>query len=324
MILVTGATGFLGSALVDRLVADGEFGDVIAAIRRSDRQWPSRVIPVQTGELSSVTDWSAALRGVEKVVHCAARVHVMRDKTRDPLGAYRQVNVDGTLCLARQAAEAGVSRFVFVSSIKVNGESTKQGHPFTADDAPAPLDPYGVSKLEAEQGLQEISLRTGMELVIVRPPLVYGPRVPANFLRLLQIVDKNIPLPLGGVKNKRSIVSIYNLVDFLVHVASHPAAAGGCFLVSDDQDLSTPDLVRKIGKCFGKRVFVFPVPEMLLKLAGIATGKGHDVERLLGSLQVDIKKAKDLGWSPVISLDDALGKTVSWYRGNKINFSKLS
>jgi UDP-glucose 4-epimerase len=311
MILVTGATGFVGGALVDRLVADAEFGDVIAAIRRSDRQWPSRVIPVQIGELSAITDWSAALRGVEKVVHCAARVHVMRDKTRNPLDAYRQVNVDGTLCFARQAAEAGVSRFVFVSSIKVNGESTESGHPFTADDCPAPLDPYGVSKLEAEQGLREISLRTGMEVVIVRPPLVYGPGVKANFASMLRWLARGVPLPLGAISNVRSMVSLDNLVDLLVTCLKHPAAAGEIFLVSDAEDVSTTELLRRTAIVMGKDAWLVPFPAKLLELGAAFVGKRDVALRLCSSLQVNIDKTcRTLGWQPPLTLDQGLKKAA--------------
>lgn len=316
---VTGANGFIGNALYNHLVSKG---DLVRAIVRDRKGYFDECVEV--GDIGVNTDWFSALEGIDVLFHCAGRAHILVEKASDPLAEFRRINRDATVELVRSAAKIGVRRVVFLSSVGVMGMDSNNRLPFSENDKPSPVWDYAVSKLEAEELLKEVSVETGIEVVIVRPPMVYGPGVPANFLRLLQIVDKNIPLPLGGVRNKRSIVSIYNLVDFLVYLASHPAAAGGCFFVSDDHDLSTPDLIRRIGKSFGKRVSIFPVPEMLLKIAGMATGRGHDVERLLSSLQVDIKKAKDLGWSPVISLDDALEKTVGWYRGNKINFSKLS
>lgn len=311
MILVTGASGFVGSALVKRLVIESAFGGVVAVSRRLDVSWPEGVRRVQVSDLLPTTDWSVALLQVDAVVHCAARVHVMQDNASDPLQAYRHVNVEGTLHLARQAAAAGVRRFVFVSSIKVNGESTLPGVPFTADDAPAPLDPYGVSKMEAEQGLQEISAQTGMEVVIVRPPLVYGPEVKANFAAVMRWVARGVPLPLGAIHNARSMVALDNLVDLLVTCLSHPAAAGQTFLVSDGEDVSTTSLLRRTAQAMGKQAFLLPVPAGLLQLAAALLGKRDVAQRLCGSLQVDIGKTRRLlGWSPPLTPDQGLRKAV--------------
>lgn len=311
MILVTGATGFVGSALANRLMADGTCGGVVAALRRLDASLPEGVKLVQTGDLLPTTDWGVALQQVDSVVHCAARVHVMQDIANNPLDAYRHVNVQGTLNLARQAAQAGVCRFVFVSSIKVNGEATRPGNPFTADDAPAPLDPYGVSKMEAEQSLRDISAQTGMEVVIVRPPLVYGPGVKANFASMMRWVARGAPLPLGSIHNARSMVALDNLVDLLVTCLKHPAAAGQTFLLSDGEDVSTTELLRRTAQVMGKPARLLPVSAALLQMGAALLGKGDVAQRLCGSLQVDISKTRQLlGWSPPLTLDQGLKKAV--------------
>lgn len=311
MILVTGATGFVGGALLNRLAADGELSGVVAAVRRSDVTLPEGVRSVQVGDLSPTTNWTAGLQDVEAVVHCAARVHVMQDDATNSLELYRRVNVQGTINLARQAAKAGVKLFVFVSSIKVNGDVTFPGHPFTAEDKPAPSDPYGVSKHEAEQGLRELSAQTGMRVVIVRPPLVYGPGVKANFASMMRWVSYGVPLPLGSIHNARSMVALDNLVDLLVTCLRHPAAAGQTFLVSDGEDVSTTELLRRTAYAMGKKVFLLPVPASWLRFAFTFLGRPEVAQRLCDSLQVDIEKTRRLlGWNPPLSLDQGLKKTV--------------
>jgi nucleoside-diphosphate-sugar epimerase len=265
----------------------------------------------QIRDMTAATDWNAALIGVQAVVHCAARVHVMQDDATDPLHAHREVNVNGTLNLARQAAQAGVRRFVFISSIKVNGEATQPGQPFTADDVPVPLDPYGVSKLEAELGLREIDAQTGMEVVIVRPPLVYGPGVKANFASMMRWVARGIPLPLGAIQNARSMVALDNLVDLLVTCLTHPGAGGQTFLVSDGEDVSTTELLRRTAQAMDKKALLLPVPAAVLELGASLLGKRALAQRLCGSLQVDIEKTRRLlGWSPPLTLDQGLKKAV--------------
>jgi UDP-glucose 4-epimerase len=238
----------------------------------------------------------------------------MRETMMDPLEAFRQVNVAGTLNLARQAAEAGVRRFVYVSSIKVNGERSRPGVAFTAEDTPHPEDPYGLSKREAEVGLRALSHETGLEVVIIRPPLVYGPGVNANFLRLMRLVERGIPQPLGAVYNHRSLVSVDNLVDLLVHCLDDPRAAGETFLVSDGEDLSTPRLIREIASAMGRPARLLPVPVSVLRLAGRLSGRSGVVERLCGSLRVDIgKTCERLDWTPPLSVQEGIRRTVEHY-----------
>jgi nucleoside-diphosphate-sugar epimerase len=286
-------------------------GCLVASARRVDKMWPESVRAVQVGNQSSTTDWSDALQGVDAVVHCAARVHVMHDGATDPLAAYRLVNVEGTLNLARKAAATGVRRFVFVSSIKVNGEATQLGHPFNADEAPAPLDPYGVSKFEAERVLRALEAETGMEVVIVRPPLVYGPGVKANFASMVRWVERGVPLPLGAIHNARSMVALDNLVDLLMLCIKHPAAAGQTFLVSDGEDVSTTELLRRTAQAMGKKPLLVPVPAAVLELGAALLGKRAVAQRLCGSLQVDIEKTRNLlNWTPPLTLDQGLRKAV--------------
>lgn len=312
-LLVTGASGFVGSALLFRLSRDGEH-QVRAAVRREVGNIPEGVTPVQVGELYSEIGWRSPVSGVDGVVHLAARVHVMRDSAADPLAEFRRVNVAGTLNLARQAAAAGVRRFVFISSIKVNGEGTSLGKSYAADDVPGPVDPYGISKLEAELGLREVAADTGMEVVIIRPPLVYGPQVKGNFLRLLQCVERGIPLPFVNVDNRRSLVNVRNLVDLIVRCIEHPVAAGETFLVSDGEDVSTGDLVRHVAAAMGRKPRLFPVPLSLTRSMLKVMGREDLWQRLFGSLQVSCDKARDLlGWRPPVSVAEGLEEIGRWY-----------
>lgn len=305
-ILVTGANGFVGSALCATLQARGE--PVLPAVRRATLAGQHAI-----GDFDAATDWAPALVDCGAVIHLAARVHVMRDRAGDPLAAFRAVNVDATLNLARQAAASGVKRFVFVSSVKVNGEATVE-RPFTAFDAPAPGDAYGQSKLEAEIALAALARETGLELVVVRPPLVYGPGVRANFLKLMQLVKKGVPLPLGAIRNRRSMVALDNLLDLLIVCARHPDAAGQTFMVSDGHDVSIAELLRMLAQSMGRPARLLPVPAGLLAGAAALLGKSAVASRLLGSLQVDIGHTRArLGWQPVASVQESLDKAVAHF-----------
>ncbi len=265
-------------------------------------------------EIGGDTDWSGVVRGVTAIVHCAARVHVMNESETDPLSAFRRVNVQGTLQLARQAANSGVRRFIFISSIKVNGEATLPNAPFAATDRPAPIDPYGVSKMEAEQQLRELSSATGMEVVIIRPTLVYGPGVKANFLSMMRWLDKGVPLPLGSIDNRRSLVALDNLVSLILTCVDHPAAANETFLVSDGEDLSTSELLRRMALALDKPARLLPVPVWLLEATAALLGKRALSKRLCGSLQVDIGKTRSLlNWNPPLGVDEALSKVAKHY-----------
>ncbi|WP_300494088.1 SDR family oxidoreductase [Marinobacter sp.] len=303
-VLVTGASGFVGGHLVTRFAAEPSVA-VRGAVRVKLEGDDSRRIAV--GEINGDTDWSEALQGQHVIVHTAARAHIMDDAAADPLTEFRRVNVGGTLNLARQAAAAGVGRFVFISSIKVNGEQTTSGQWFTADDVPAPEDPYGISKREAEEGLQKIAEETGLEVVIIRPPLVYGPGVKGNFANMTKLIAKGFPLPLGAIHNKRSLVALDNLIDLIINCIDNPAAANEVFLVSDGEDLSTSELLRCVGKAMGQPARLLPVPAKLLQFGATVLGKKALAQRLLGSLQVEIYRTREvLGWEPPVSVAEGL------------------
>jgi len=303
-ILLTGANGFLGSRLAVTL-NNKPYVRLTAAVRRSVQLSAMNVVEVQS--LDANTDWSDAVTEQQIVIHTAARAHIMKDEAADPLVEYRRVNVEGTLNLARQAVDAGVARFIFISSIKVNGEQTTCGGVYQAEDLPAPEDAYGISKYEAEQGLLQIAADTGLEVVIIRPPLVYGPGVKGNFSSMMRVVEKGFPLPLGAINNKRSLVALDNLVDLIIICTYHPAAANQVFLVGDGEDLSTTELLRGVAKAAGVSSRLIPVPALVLMFMASLFGKKEMAQRLLGSLQVDISKARDLlGWTPPISVEEGL------------------
>lgn len=317
-ILLTGATGFIGRGLLKTMSTRGDL-EPVAVVRDSGAGLSEHAATVRVAEIGANTDWQRALDGIDVVIHCAARVHVMHEKSSDPLAEFRKVNVIGTLHLARQAASAGVRRFIFISSIKVNGEGTEIGKPYLADCDPAPLDPYGVSKMEAEQVLRALASETGMELVIIRPVLVYGPGVKANFRSMMNWLSRGVPLPLGAILNKRSLVALDNLVDLILTCLNHPAAANQTFLVSDGEDLSTSELLQRMGTALGKPARLLPVPPMLLEAGASLLGKRAVAQRLCGSLQVDISKTREvLGWQPAVSVDEALRRTAEEFlQGSK-------
>ncbi|MCC5870738.1 MAG: SDR family oxidoreductase [Gammaproteobacteria bacterium] len=308
-VLVTGATGLVGRATAEQLLSG--MRTVRIAVRNSDAKLNGAEV-FSVGEIGPMTDWTVALQDVDCVIHCAARAHVFQEDPRDSSAAYREVNVEGTRRLAEQASECGVRRLIFVSSVKVNGERTEPGRRFTFATPARPEDAYGQSKWEAEQALQSIVARTGLEVVIVRPPLVYGPHARGNFARLAGLVKQGIPLPLGAVSNRRSLVALDNLVDLLVKCIDHPAAPGHTFLVSDGEDISTKDLVRRQARAMGLPIRLVPVPVILLKVAGHLSGKSKEVQRLVGSLQVDIRHTQEtLGWTPPVSVDEGLRRAVN-------------
>jgi len=313
-VLVTGAMGFIGTELISGLLDSGH--KISAIVRELSDLIPAEVKQIVLEDLSLLSEKQSSISlknniefsGAECVVHLAARVHVMNEHIPDPLLEFRKVNSVGTLALARLASEVGAKRFVFLSSIKVNGEATELGTCFSHDDV-KPTDPYGLSKYEAEQGLLALGEETGMEIVIIRPSLVYGPGVKANFASMIKWVNRGVPFPFGAVHNKRSLIALDNLVSFIIHCINHPKAANEVFLISDGEDISTTELLKKVSKAFGKRSLLIPVPVWLMTLIAKLIGKEDMANRLFGSLQVDSSKARDLlSWKPVITMDEQLKK----------------
>lgn len=307
-IVLTGATGFLGNAVLQAILKNN-----VKTIgrRMSDLTAASSFFK---SDICSNSSYESFLLGVDCIIHCAARVHVMNDSSQNPLKEFREVNTFGTLNLARQAAQAGVKRFIFISTIKVNGELTQKGHSFSEIDHPTPQDPYGISKYEAEQGLLKIAQETGLEVVIIRPPLVYGAGVKANFLNMMRWVSKGIPLPLGAVVNQRSFVALDNLVDLICVCIEHPKAKDQLFLVSDGRDVSTTELLQMMARALGVSSRLVPIPMWLLKLSAKLIGKSDMAQRLCGSLTVDISKAQELlGWAPPITVEQGLKKVANTF-----------
>ena len=307
-LLLTGANGFIGSAIASAVVDQGH--DLRLLVRRQTKKFSSPVMQSECDLENSGHLSSGVFLNTDCVIHSAARAHIMKDEVADPLEEYRRINVDGTLNLARLAAAAGVKRFIFISSIGVNGNINRE--PFTEDDKPDPAELYAQSKWEAEQCLWEIQRETGIELVIIRPPLVYGPNAPGNFGSLMRWIDKGVPLPLGGIRNQRTLVGLDNLVDLIITCIDHPEAANQVFLAGDGQDLSTTELLRGVAKAAGKPSRLIPIPSSLLMLTATLLGKKSVAKRLLGSLQVDISKARDLlSWQPPFSTEEGLRRCFS-------------
>lgn len=308
-VLVTGANGFLGVAVSDCLATRGHIAR--RGVRELSGSGSSDA--VRLGDIGPDTDWSAALKGVDVVIHLAGRAHVMNETASDPLAEYRRVNVSGMETLVRDAVEAGVRRIVFVSSVKVHGEYSLH-RPFIESDIPRPEDAYGQSKLEAERVLFANSERHGIEVVVIRSPLIYGPRVRGNFLRIMKWVSHGWPLPLGSIDNRRSMVYVDNIAQMCVRCVDHPAAAGNVFLVSDGEDLSTTEIVCRLSTAFGRQPHLYSFPSLLVRATGRAIGQ-RAIERLFGSLQVDISKARALiGWEPSVTVDAGLSRTAAWYK----------
>jgi nucleoside-diphosphate-sugar epimerase len=312
-IILTGATGFVGKEILSKISL---FNYIIVG-RSKPKDIPQTKF--YKSELKAFDNFSSILQNTDVVIHCAARVHVMKEASINPLESFREVNTEGTINLAKQAAKSGVKRFIFISSIKVNGESTTNEKCFTDKDIANPLDPYGLSKAEAENAIKNIAEQTGMEVVIIRPPLVYGPDVKANFAMMLKLVSFGIPLPFGCiVDNRRSMVYVENLVDLIVKCISHPNAANQTFLVSDDDDLSTARLVKELSKAMGGKGWALPIPPIIFEIVGKITGKSEFVDRLCGSLNVDITKTKELlNWTPPFTVKEGFANTVKHFLQNK-------
>lgn len=324
MILITGASGFVGSALVQELIKNGRHITKVA-VRKPILGLPDNISQIVIENLDKNTNWCDALKDVKVVIHAAARAHIVNDNAKDSMAEFRKINVDGTLNLAKKSLEMGVGRFIYISSIKVNGENTELDMPFKASDQPAPCDEYGISKYEAEQGLQKMTAGSRMDVVIIRPSLVYGPGVKANFLSMMQWIEKGVPLPLGAIHNQRSLVALDTLVDFIITCIEHPAAANQVFMVSDGEDLSTTELLIRMGHSLGKPVRLLSIPQSFIIVILQLLGKESIARRLCNSLQVDITKNWELlGWIPINSVEDALKKTAEFYlaHGSKKNDSK--
>lgn len=304
-IAVVGAGGFVGRPLVNRLARDGH--DVVPVVRT-----PQGLAGEHPIDDIASADWESVLAGVEVVVHLAARVHMMNDQAADPLAEFRRVNTQGTLALAEAAARTGVKRFIFLSTVKVNGEATLPGQPFRSTDAPQASDPYGISKQEAEAALLELARTTGLEVTIIRPPLIYGPGVKGNFRSLINALRRGIPLPLGGITgNLRSLVGVDNLISLISVSMTHPAAANATFLVSDGQDVSTTGLLQALTRAMGLKPRLLPVPAGAIQLLAGLAGKKAAADRLVGNLQVDISDTREkLGWTPPVSLDAGMKAAV--------------
>ncbi len=318
-VLVTGANGFVGQAVCTVLSEAGY--TVRAAVRSSDRL-PGRSFEgevVTVGDIGSDTRWEPALEGISAVVHLAGRVHVLRETFQDPLAEFHKINVLGTERLARMAADEGVQRLIYVSSIGVNGRTTGS-RPFTEEDVPAPHNPYAFSKWEAEQALGQVTAETGMEVAILRPPLVYGPGVKANFLRLMKLVNRGVPLPLKSIENRRSLLYVGNLASAIMTCIDHPGAAGKVFLISDSEDVSTPELFSRIASALGRSVYLLPFPPLLLRMAGRLTGSLSALEPLLDSLTVDSSKIRRvLNWRPPYTISEGFRDTASWFKSREPN-----
>jgi nucleoside-diphosphate-sugar epimerase len=315
-IVLTGATGFVGASILTKLTEEGQSPVIVRRLQSDTKKECDEIV---VNAIDSQTNWMDYLRGCDVVIHCAARVHIMNDYSSDPLADFKEVNTFGTLNLARQAAISGIKRFIFLSSSKVNGELTEPNMPFCPGDEFVPSDPYSLSKYEAEQELLILAKETDMEVVIIRPPLVYGPGVRANFLLMMQWIQQGVPLPFGAVHNQRSLVALDNLVSFIIHCVNHPKAANEIFLISDGEDVSTTELCQKVAKAFGKKSLLLPVPVNWMNSMAKLVGKADVADRLFGSLQVDSSKARQLlGWQPVTTMDEQLKKTAEAYLNEKI------
>ena len=312
-VLITGCNGFVGWHLCRRMLDEGI---LVRGVSRTIEKSNGPFEQVCVGDIGPYTDWNDAMSGVDTIVHLAALTHVMDDIASDLESAFVKVNSYGTETLAKAAINRGVSRLVFISSVKVNGDGTskKNSIAYTEIDSPLPNDAYALSKWKAECVLNKIASETGFEIVILRPPLVYGPKVKANFLRLLKVVERGIPLPLASVKNQRSLIYLDNLVDAIVTCIKHPKASGQTYFVSDGDDVSTPDLIRRIGSALGRPARLFPFPPLMLKMVGITTGKSATIDTLLRSLTINCSKIRrELDWKAPFSMDQGLRETAKWY-----------